>query len=208
MSNVHTDHRQFEYLLPDLAAGTLGSSESELVNAHLAQCQHCSARLQEFQQIMAKLSTAKGSDHVPEGYFANIVPRFRDRIAKPGDGLFGIRWLQLVPPAAALIIMVGVLSAIRPATEMAETNGLKSLALELEAAELTDAFLSEVDHQLISSLTANDALAGTLSKDAVSRELLVRMADAPDLPLLQTFDDLENEELDVLLQRLQSRKYL
>lgn len=208
MSNVHTDHRQFEYLLPDLAAGTLDRSDMELINAHLGQCQDCRGQLQEFREIMLTLRAAKETDQVPEGYFTNIVPRFRARISKPSDGLFGVRWFQLVPPVTALIIVVGLLSAIRPATDMSGSNALKSLAGELEAAELTDAFLSEVDQQMMPAMTANDALAGTLSREALSRELLDRIADSPDLPSLQSFDDLETEELDILLQRLQSRKYL
>lgn len=208
MSNAHTDHKQFEYLLPDLAAGVLDGSDRELINGHLEQCQQCRERLQEFRQIMVTLRATNETDQVPEGYFANIVPRFHARASKHSDAFLGMRWLQLVPPAAAFIIVAGLLSTLQPSAELGNANGLKSLAGELEAADLTDAYLSEVDQQVMSAMSVNDALAGALSREAVSRELLERIADAQDLPVLQSFDDLENEELDILLQRLQSRKYL
>ncbi|MEX2190531.1 MAG: zf-HC2 domain-containing protein [Bacteroidota bacterium] len=208
MSNTPMEHKDLEQLLPDYAAGTLDQADSELLSAHLSQCDECGERLQAFRQVMQELQSAKGADDVPAGYFANLLPRFRARLEKRSGSLFSAGWFRLVSPVAAAIVVVGLLATLRLSPDAGEPNGLRALAAELETTEFTDAFLSEIDQQMLSSMTATDAFAGTLAREAVSRELLERMAESPDLAPLQSFDDLENDELDVLLQRLQSRKYL
>jgi hypothetical protein len=202
------DHKEFELLLPDAAAGTLDRSSEDLLKSHLENCSACRERLEGFRRILPDLHSARQTIRVPEGYFAGIVPRFRERLSNRNSSFLSMRWFQLVPPAAAAIVLVGLFSTLRLVPESAESNRLRALVAELEAAELTDAFLSEIDQQPLASMSSSDVVGGAITREEVSRQLLERIAESSDLPPLQSIDDLENKELDILLQRLQSRKYL
>lgn len=203
-------HKQFEYLLPDFAGGTLDQSSSELLSAHLEHCTVCSQRLETFRQVMTEVRIARDADRVPEGYFTNILPRFRARLSERGSPSFGFRWFQLGAPFAATVVVAGLLATLQLPLEPGASKGLRSLAEELEATELTDALFSEIDQQSLASMNADDALVGTIAREAVSRELLERITESSwgDVVPLRTLDDLESDELDILLQRLESRKYL
>ena len=207
------DHKQFEHLLPDLAAGTLDRADSDLLQAHLQHCAVCIQQLEGFRQVMSELRSAKETKSAPDGYFANIVPRFRLRLQGRSDRSTGFGWLQLAPPFAAAVIVLGLLATLQGpigSNGSNGSNGLRSLVADLESAEVTDAFLSEIDQQPLATMDSDDVLAGTLDRGAVSRDLLERIAESAwgDLAPLQTVEDLESDELDVLLQRLESRTYL
>jgi hypothetical protein len=202
------DHNDFELLLPDAAAGMPDGSTGELLKAHLEHCAACRERLEGFRRILADVHSATQAMRVPDGYFAGIIPRFRERLSNRDSSFLNMRWFQLVSPVAAALVVVGLFSTLQISPRPADPIELRALVAELEAAEVTDAFLSEIDQQPFASMSVSDAVGGAITREAVSRQLLERIAELSDQAPLQSVDDLESKELDVLLQRLQSRKYL
>jgi len=208
MSNEPMDHKEFEHLLADYASGMLDQSGSDLLRAHLDHCAVCGERLQSFRQVMLELRAAKeGGQGVPAGYFENLVPRFRASLSGQKDRPSGSGWFQLVPPFAAAIVVIGLIGTQQFPPD---SDGLRSLAAEMEVSEITDAYLSEIEQQPMGSIGAAEALAGSLRREAASRQLLEQFGESSleDLAPLITVDDLGSDELDVLLQRLKTRTYL
>lgn len=207
MSNKPMDHKQYQYLLPDYAAGTLDPANTNILTAHLQDCADCNQRLEGFRQVINELRSSQERYRVPDDYFATILPRFRARYSGQAERPAGFGWMQLAQPFAAAIIIVGLLVSVR-LTAGSESGGLRALAAELEPSELTEAFLSEIDQQPLASAGGLDAVAGVLARESIAWQLLDRIADSSDPMPLESVDDLENDELDVLLQRLETRKYL
>ncbi len=80
---------QIRELLPDLAAG-LDSGSAEM-QAHLASCDSCAAKLQGFKQTMALLEEWHAPE--PSPYFdTRLQARLREEMARPAVGW--LHWLR------------------------------------------------------------------------------------------------------------------
>jgi len=94
-------------LLPELAAGIdAGTPE---MNAHLASCAACAAKLQEFKQTMALLDEWQAPE--PSPYFdTRLKARLREEMARPAAGwLHWLRHHALAMSLAALVLAAGLL---------------------------------------------------------------------------------------------------
>ena len=103
------DCKEFQELLPDLAAGMEASTPG--VEKHLAFCAACSAKLQEFQKTMALLDEWQAPE--PSPYFdTRLHARMREADTEPlRSRLFywlSWRWKPALAAVLAIALVVGV----------------------------------------------------------------------------------------------------
>jgi predicted anti-sigma-YlaC factor YlaD len=97
------DCNQIRERMPDLAAG-LGEITAE-ENKHLASCDACAGKLQEFRQTMALLDEWRAPE--PSPYFdVRLQARLREEMARPQAEW--MRWFRLPVLAAALTLLMGI----------------------------------------------------------------------------------------------------
>jgi len=205
------EHNSLEQMLPDFARGRLNGSDAEAVKEHLMTCATCQSRLIAMESLMQDLDQWRPT--VPDGYFQTILPRFRAHLDKKRTGAdeIGFSWLRFLAPVGAAVVAVGLLTSLpleSPSTK--DENGLRDLAGEFNAGEFADIVLEEVQGAL-SGPQQQEAIAQAVPENTAARQLLEHIAGEDgleELAPLQAVDDLENEELDAILGRLEQRKFL
>jgi len=153
------DCKEFQELLPDLAAGMEASTPG--VEKHLAFCAACSAKLQEFQKTMALLDEWQAPE--PSPYFdTRLAARLREEMARaPVPWYSKLTHSILVRPAwtmsvAAVIFMAAVVAGNRSYISQTETISTKPPALglpvqpgtavgDLQALERNDELYADFD---------------------------------------------------------------
>jgi hypothetical protein len=89
--------------MPDVAAGATAATEDE--SKHLASCDACTGKLEEFRQTMALLDEWQSPE--PSPYFdVRLQARLREEIAKPQAGW--LQWFRRPVLAAALTVFMGI----------------------------------------------------------------------------------------------------
>jgi len=89
--------------MPDLASG-LAESTAE-ISGHLAACQACAGKLEEFRQTMALLDEWLAPE--PSPYFdVRLQARLREEMAKPQGSW--LAWFRRPALAASLTVLMGV----------------------------------------------------------------------------------------------------
>src|SRR5882762_9413351 len=89
--------------MPDVAAGLIEATTEE--NTHLAGCNACAGKLEEFRKTMALLDEWQAPE--PSPYFdVRLQARLREEMAKPQAGW--LQWFRRPMLAAALTVMLGV----------------------------------------------------------------------------------------------------
>lgn len=95
-------------LLPDLAAGMVARTPE--IDAHVASCAACAAKLQGFRQTMALLDEWQTPE--PSPYFdTRLQARMREEMARPAASAGWLHWLRhpaLAASLAAVLVAGGV----------------------------------------------------------------------------------------------------
>jgi hypothetical protein len=87
----------------DVAAGLSAATADE--SKHLASCDACAGKMEEFRQTMALLDEWKAPE--PSPYFdVRLQARLREEVAKPQAGW--LQWFRRPVLAAALTVLMGV----------------------------------------------------------------------------------------------------
>jgi len=110
------DCKGIQEMLPDLAAGI--EARTPEVEKHIASCEACSVKLNEFEQTMALLDEWQAPE--PSPYFdTRLQARLREEMARPPAAWYS-RWLHTVSlrPAwtmsfAAVVFMVALAAGNR-----------------------------------------------------------------------------------------------
>ena len=90
-------------MMPDLASGLMETTPQ--VGKHLAGCEACTGKLEEFRQTMALLEEWQAPE--PSPYFdVRLQARLREEMAKPQAGW--LSWFRRPVLAAALTVLMGV----------------------------------------------------------------------------------------------------
>jgi hypothetical protein len=90
-------------MMPDLASGLMGMTPE--VGGHLAGCDTCARKMEEFRQTMALLDEWQAPE--PSPYFdVRLQARLREEMAKPQAGW--LAWFRRPVLAAALTVLMGV----------------------------------------------------------------------------------------------------
>ena len=90
-------------MMPDLASCVTGIMPE--ISGHMASCNACAEKLEEFRQTMALLDEWQAPE--PSPYFdVRLQARLREEIAKPQAGWLG--WFRRPVLAAALMVLMGI----------------------------------------------------------------------------------------------------
>jgi anti-sigma factor RsiW len=90
-------------LMPDLASGAMESKAE--ISGHLAACEACAGKLEEFRQTMALLDEWQAPE--PSPYFdVRLQARLREEMSKPQAGW--LAWFRRPVLAASLTVLMGV----------------------------------------------------------------------------------------------------
>jgi hypothetical protein len=90
-------------MMPDLASHLTGITPE--VSGHMAGCNACAGKLEEFRQTIALLDEWQAPE--PSPYFdVRLQARLREEIAKPQAGWLG--WFRRPVLAAALTVLMGI----------------------------------------------------------------------------------------------------
>src|ERR1700720_4085798 len=89
--------------MPDVAAGVTAATAEE--SKHLARCDACAGKLEEFRQTMALLDEWQAPE--PSPYFdVRLQARLREERAKPQ--VSWLHWFRRPVLAAALTLLLGI----------------------------------------------------------------------------------------------------
>jgi hypothetical protein len=90
-------------MMPDLAAGLMGTTPE--IGGHLAGCEACAGKMEEFRQTMALLDEWQAPE--PSPYFdVRLEARLREEMAKPQAGW--LVWFRRPVLAAALSVLMAI----------------------------------------------------------------------------------------------------
>lgn len=200
-------HDHIEQRLTDLVTGGLADGEKNEVQEHLDSCPLCRERLASLRKTIAVLEQSRHSK-VPEGYFGTILPRLRQRIDRPGGlrSLLDFRWPHLAAPIGAAILVTGLLTAIPSANQ--GTRNLAAATRGLEAGDLADVYFDELQITPLATTPPEDLAKGAVSGLDLSKGLLEVMLDENVMQELKTVDELDEEEVEIILRRLETRTLL
>ena len=122
-------------MMPDLASG--GSEMTPEINGHVASCNACAAKMEEFRQTMALLDEWQAPE--PSPYFdVRLQARLREEMARPQAGW--LAWFRHPVLAAALTVVMAlgvglffnrnpgdVVAVVGPPTQSAPGTALSDL---------------------------------------------------------------------------------
>src|ERR1700758_4253562 len=92
-------------MMPDLASGLAAMTPE--IGAHLAGCNGCEGKLEEFRQTMALLDEWQAPE--PSPYFdVRLQARLREEMAKPPAGWLAWFRRPVLASACAVLMAVGV----------------------------------------------------------------------------------------------------
>jgi hypothetical protein len=95
--------KKFRERMPDVAAGLTPVTAEE--TEHLASCDACAGKLQEFRQTMALLDEWQAPE--PSPYFdVRLQSRMREEMARPQSNW--LQWFRRPVLAAALTLLMGI----------------------------------------------------------------------------------------------------
>ena len=90
-------------MMPDLASGLIEMAPE--MSGHLADCEACATKMEEFRQTMALLDEWRAPE--PSPYFdVRLQARLREEMAKPQAGWLG--WFRRPVLASALTVLLGI----------------------------------------------------------------------------------------------------
>lgn len=200
------EHRQFREHLADYVTGRLESATAAAIRDHVATCPDCAGEVRRLHVVQAALERAH-DPAPPSGYFESLVPRFRMRLDGRTELPAGRTW-RLVLPAAAMLVLAGLLSTM---TINGSSNaGLRSLTKDIDPPALHDAIVRQLDEQAVTvadqefllTSGADQAIARGLLQDALVSSEWVQ-ADP-----LQALEDLDAYEVQRILSILEQRSIL
>ena len=200
---MHTDHKYFQQMLPDLVAGKLEAQQRADLESHLASCDECSRHRSGLDTISAALKGFRPSDP-PAHYFNNVLPGIRLRLERKGIPEEHSLLRRFIAPVGAMVIVIGVLAQ----TAVNNNNGLRSMLGTLKTDELADVVVDQAEHQSLYLIPSTESLAAALPDEAIDRELAATILLDDGDATYASVTDLSDNDVKLILERLGERKIL
>jgi anti-sigma factor RsiW len=212
MYDVPTGHEHIELRLADFLARDLPGEEMAEIQSHIDSCPACKERLESLKNLTVLLDRSKIMD-VPEGYFGTILPRLRKSLDRPRGirWLPDLRWSEFVAPVAAAIAIAGLLSVLPVRLSHDASGQPDAVSQDLESEDLTDVFFRELQTAPLATVRQEDVVASVVSGTNLTTGMLryiVGETTFQEVAPLQSVEDLDPEELEAILARLETRTLL
>jgi hypothetical protein len=210
------DCRTIRNLLPDFLSNRVDVEEQKAVQEHIGRCVSCRQEALELEETFQALGSSETS--IPSAaYWTNFLPRLHERLSEVGrTKQESVPWVtKFLVPAAGLMVAVfliarieivpgskGSLSEVRQLVEQMDTTEFQRLA---EAS--SDPLFPESSTRLeVSLFRDEEARRAINSLIATSGDEVIQLRDMNLHESVETgLEDLTDEEMDAVVQRLESR---
>lgn len=205
-------------LLVELKEGTISVDNKGLAEQHIATCAKCRADLVMIGRAFEALRVGV-DEEVPTHYFANLLPRVRQRLDERDVKKFNFalpEWIQrMIAPASAIgvvISFVALFVLLNPTYDTAQSN-LIQIVSQFPKDEI-DGVVDMANYSPVVARTGElhrGILEMMPNPSQLSRQLERRLLDdevnhdhrlstflAADI----TFEDINDEEVDSIIDRL------
>lgn len=165
-----TECHAIKSLLPDYAASRLQPEEARLADEHVRTCAECRDTAERIGEFFAH---RKEREPVPDGYWATVLPRVRERTKAPRTfelPEFAVRYLS---PAFAALVLIAVASQLLHVA--GGGNASHDLSVPLTGLEEEELFMLAERHDAESLLSvgSEDALSSASeSEDDLFQEIV------------------------------------
>jgi hypothetical protein len=207
--------REIRYLLPDFVSNRSNEEENESVQEHLEHCSPCREEVLLLKQAFEAVASSRTSIP-PEAYWTNFLPRLHDRLS---DGRKTGRELaplvnKFLLPSAGLVVTILLLSLTGVVPEPKRSLlAERQLVRQMDTTEFYQLAESSLDPLFPESSSRLEALLpqGDETRRAInsliapSSDEVVQLREGGVRDLTDTgLDDLTDEEMELVLQRLGS----
>jgi hypothetical protein len=207
--------REMRYLLPDFVSNRTSQEENKSVQEHLESCSSCSEEALVLKQTFEAVASSRTSIP-PERYWTNFLPRLHGRLS---DGRKTRRdlapWVsKFLLPSAGLVVTILLLSLTGVVPEpKGSLLAERQLVRQMDTTEFYQLAESSVDPLFPESSTRLETLLpqGEETRRAInsliapSSDEVVQLREGGVRDLTDTgLDDLTDEEMELVLQRLGS----
>ncbi len=210
------DCREIKNLLPDFLSNRADVEEQKAVQEHIDTCVSCR---QEALVLKETFQALEGSEtSIPSvSYWTNFLPRLHERLGEIGTTRQeSVPWVsKFLVPAAGLVVAVfliarieivpgskGSLSEVRKLVEQMDTTEFQRLA-----ETSSDPLFPESSTRLEVSLSRDEEARRAInSLIATSGDEVIQLREVGLHGLVETgLEDLTDEEMEAVIQRLESR---
>jgi hypothetical protein len=209
-----------DYLLPDFVNGRLEEALKQGVESHLRECPRCRDVAESLQNTFTVLQASQPDSPTPS-YFASILPRVRQRLEEQETIPFFSRpvFVRLLAPLAAgalAIVILLHLPIFQTGPEVA-VNPLRSVVRGTTTEELAEAVLEHSRRQPLANGLSEGELSSLMAAHVLRGPIISGTLDAQNGGLVEpifgtsiteAIEELSEEQLDLLLQRLGERTIL
>lgn len=204
------------FLLPDYCSGKSGIEEQKQIQDHLLVCPACMSEFLELQKTIGIL--AQHSFTVPkQSYFQTIVPGLQERLelertSHRRQWMQGVqRALPISAVAVAAIILLQWPAATGPAGNHTDLRNVVSTLQGDEIAELAVeqdkiAMTAAQTHEFTSAIVDVNLNDNHIIKEALSGDNGAEILS--DAEIQKTVQEMDTEQVDKVLARLEERKDL
>ncbi len=205
--------RDVEYLLVELADGSISAGDRELIEKHMASCASCTATAALLTETFAVLRD-EVVEAPPANYFATLVPQIRTRLSEHGRP-----WHVAVPAwltkamapmtvTAMAVVLVGLFRLFEPTADSMPLQSIMGQVSNDEYAALVDGQSLESElagvggGRILEMLPNAGAVADRMKAEFLAAEVTEQQSNAVlpgDEPVLE---DLDDEAVSQVLHRM------
>jgi hypothetical protein len=207
--------RDVEYLLVELADGTLNSEEKTRVEEHLVHCEECAMNAAMLADTFALLR-AEIQEPPPEHYFSVLLPKIRKRLEtkERAWGYFFPAWLaRAAAPITVSALALTVVVLFRAFEPSEEFSPLKNIVEQVPGDEIatlvvtpTEPFSGEYglpsSDKLLEAMPNPNNFVEKMKSELLADDLPIQQLDAGSLPDEKVLDDMDDDAVSQVLDRL------
>ncbi len=205
--------RDVEYLLVELADGSISAQDRERIEHHMASCASCTADAALLTETFALLRD-EIVEAPPANYFNTLVPKIRTRLEERRQP-----WHRAVPAwltkalapvtvTAMAVVLVGLFRLFEPTDEYLPVESIVGQVSTDDYATLVEGQTAEGDLagtggvKLLDMLPNGGAVADKMKAEFLAAELTAQQTDAALLIDESALDDLDDEAVSQVLHRM------
>ncbi|MBI4429897.1 MAG: zf-HC2 domain-containing protein [Ignavibacteriales bacterium] len=214
---MRTDHVSAN--LVDYVSGKLDAEARLQVEAHVRECQKCQLDLKEVSDALEQVKEFRDKAPSPS-YFSSIVPRLREHL----DGKAPMPWFdspafsKLVLPfatatvAIVLLVNIGGLNAsngtdkaLSPLVEGMNPEDVVDMVMQDSPST---PWVTSQTQEVAQAVVSDHLTKGHFLQNALSMDLQSYFTDASLISSQQLLQNLDEEQIETLLKKLEERSSL
>jgi hypothetical protein len=207
--------RDVEYLLVELADGTIAAEDRKRIELHLSACASCAADAALLSETFAALRT-EIEEAPPDHYFTNLLPKIRMRL---DDGRLPWHialplWLnKILAPltvTAMAVVVVGLFRLFEPSEEFTPLQTIVGQMPTEEIAALVSTesgpfdgdFTLSGSGKILDIVPNANTVADRMRADLLAGELQATQTDLTILTDDASLDELDDDAVSQVLNRM------